>query len=209
MYIVHAICERIVWLAAFFATRVLGSFKLVGKENIKGVPRPLLIISNHISFWDPMAIGSLFPFFSSYIPIIFMAADEFFKNPVLKAFFWLTNTIPANKGMGYDVSLKKPREVLKNGGVFLTFPAGQRHFDGSVQKPKRGAAILAIEIPNLTILPVNIKMSTLKWRISDIILRKKKITFTAGRPFKLRDITNSENPDEVAVILADEISKLS
>ena len=167
-----------------------------------------MIISNHISFWDPMTIGSLFPFFSTYLPITFMAGDEFFKNPILKAFFWLTNTIPANKGKGYDVSLKKPREVLKNGEVFLIFPGGQRHFDGSIQKPRRGAAILALEIPNLTILPINIKMSTLKWRLADIILRRKKITFTAGRPFKLRDITDSENPDEVADVLAEEISRL-
>jgi 1-acyl-sn-glycerol-3-phosphate acyltransferase len=173
MYIIYVICQELNWIAAFFATRILGSFKFIGKENIKGIPRPLMIISNHISLWDPMAIGSLFPFISKYIPMTFMAADEFFRNPILKAFFWLTNTVPANKGMGYDVSLKKPREALKNGRVFLIFPGGQRHSDGSIQKPRRGAAILAMEMPNLTILPVNIKT------------------------------------DEVAAILAEEVSKLA
>ena len=209
MFIIHAICERMVWLVTCFVTRILGSFKIIGRENIKEIPTPLMIISNHISFWDPMTIGTLFPFFSKYIPITFMAADEFFKNPVLKIFFWLTNTIPTNRGAGYDVSLKKPREILKNGGVFLIFPSGQRHFDGSVQKPKRGAAILALETPNLVILPINIKMSTLKWKPADIILRRKRITLAAGKPFKLRDVTNSEDPDEIAIILAEEISKLA
>lgn len=182
---------------------------IAGSENIKNAPTPLMIISNHISFWDPMAIGTLFPFFSKYIPITFIAADEFFMNPFLRFFFWLTSTIPANKGMGYGISLKKPREVLKNGGVFLIFPAGRRRFDGSVQNPKRGAAILALEIPDLAILPVNIKMSTLKWNLLDIVSRKKKITFEVGKPFKLGNITNIDNPDEVAVLLANEISKLA
>lgn len=209
MYIIHAICQRIVGLAAFFPTRVLGSFKFIGKENIKGIPRPLMVIANHVSLWDPMVIGPLFPFFSKYYPFTLMAADEFFENPIFRIFFWLTNTASAHKGMGYDVSLKKPREDLKNGGVFLIFPGGQRHSDGSIQKPRRGAAILAMEMPNLTILPINIKISTLKWKLSDIILRRKKITFTAGKPFKLRDITSSENTDEVAEILAEEISKLA
>lgn len=209
MYVIHSICERIVWLVTFFVTRILGSFEVIGKDNIKKVSRPLMIVSNHVSFWDPMTIGTLFPFFSKYLPITFIAADEFFKNPIIRIFFWLTNTIPANKGKGLDVSLKTPREVLKKGGVFQIFPGGQRHQDGSIQKPKHGAAVLALEMPNLTILPINIKMSTLKWNLIDIILRRKKITFNVGKPFKLQEITNSQDMDEVAVILAEEVSKLS
>lgn len=207
MFIIHSICERIVWIVTFFITRVFGSFKTEGKENIKNIPRPLMIISNHISFWDPMTIGTLFPFFSKYLPITFMAADEFFKNPFMRAFFWLTNTIPANKGKGIDVSLKKPREILKSRGVFLTFPQGQRHLEGEPPKPKRGAAFLALEMPELTILPVFIEMSR-GWGLVKIFLRRKKITLKVGRPFKLAEISQSNDPTEVAQDLADEIFRL-
>lgn len=207
MFVIHSICERIVWVVAFFVTRIFGSFEFIGKENIKGVPRPLMIISNHVSFWDPMTIGTLFPFFSKYLPMTFMAADEFFKNPVLRAFFWLTNTIPANKGKGIDVSLKKPREVLKNGGVFLIFPQGRRHLGDEPPKPKKGSAFLAMEMPGLTILPVFIEMSR-GWGLVKILLRRKKITLKVGRPFKLSEITASREIGEVALALSDEIFKL-
>ena len=136
-----------------------------------------------------------------------MAADEFFRNPFLKAFFWLTNTLPAQKGKGIDVSLKKPMEILKNGGVFLTFPQGKRHLGGEQPKSRRGPAFLALEMPELTILPVFIEMSR-GWGLVKILLRRKKITLKAGRPFKLAEISQSHDPTEVAQDLADEIFKL-
>ena len=48
-----------------------------------------------------------------------MVADEYYKLPVLKQFFILTNTFPAHRGEGLDISLKRPREVLKNKGIVL------------------------------------------------------------------------------------------
>lgn len=199
MYIVHAICERVVWIVTFFVTRVISSFQVVGQKNLKGVPRPLMIISNHVSFWDPMTIGTLFPFFSRYLPITFMVADEYYRNPILKIFFILTRTLPTHRGEGLDVSLKGPREVLRNKGVFLIFPMGQRHSEDEKPRPKRGAAVLALEMQNeLTILPTFIKMPP--WG-----LKRKKISINVGRPFKLREITDSQNVNDIAQILSDEI----
>lgn len=131
-----------------------------------------------------------------------MVADEYYRLPVLKQFFILTNTFPAYRGEGLDVSLKEPRRVLQHNGVFLIFPMGQRHSGDEKPRPRRGAAVLALEMQNeLTILPMFVKMPP--WG-----LRRKKISINVGQPFKLREITDSLNVNDVAQILSDEIFKL-
>ncbi|MBI4120337.1 MAG: 1-acyl-sn-glycerol-3-phosphate acyltransferase [Parcubacteria group bacterium] len=203
---IQTLFQRIVWLVTFAGTRVFSSFRIVGQDNIQNLSRPLLIIANHRSFWDPFVIGTVFPISSEYLPLGFMVADEYYK--WLRPFFWLTRTYPAKKGQGMDISLKAPRRVLKTGGVFLIFPAGHRYYLGRPPRPRRGAAVLALETPQLTILPIYLKTIS-GWRIQDFLLKRKNITVVVGRPFKLEELTSSRNVDEVSQILADEIYKLN
>ncbi|MEK7608945.1 MAG: hypothetical protein AAB476_00490, partial [Patescibacteria group bacterium] len=70
---------------------------------------------------------------------------------------------------------------------------------GSPPRPRRGAAALAIEMPNLGILPVYLKVGD-RYGL--------KTTITVGRIFKLSEITASREVSEVAQILSDEIFKL-
>ncbi|MEK9174395.1 MAG: lysophospholipid acyltransferase family protein [Patescibacteria group bacterium] len=197
MYWIYAIFERVTWLFTFVLTRFFGSFKVIGRENLTGLPRPLMVIANHHTFFDPLIIGTLFPFFSRYIPIAFMVDDKYYNNPFLKFFFRLTQTFPSYYSRGLDVSLRGPRQVLKNGGVFLIFPEGERHTAGPRPRPKRGAATLALERPHLTILPINLGYDS-----------NKKATATIGRPFKLSNITTNSDLETVSRLLAEEIYKL-
>ncbi|MDP3764562.1 MAG: lysophospholipid acyltransferase family protein [bacterium] len=196
MIIVYAVAQRIVWLVTFICSRFFGSFKIMGQENLKNLPRPLMIISNHQGFFDPLIIGTLFPFFSHYLPITFMVDDRYYKNIFLRPFFILTQTFPSYYGQGLAVSLRKPRQVLQSKGVFLIFPTGERHNSGSLPRPKRGAAVLALEIPELTILPVYIKLD----QGTQIIV---------GRAFKLNKITPSQEVETVSQLLAEKIYNLN
>lgn len=207
MIIIQAIFERIAWLFTYAGVHLFSSFKIISKQNLKGLERPLLIIANHRSLWDPFIIGTLFPFFSTkYLPIGFMVNDRYYK--WLRPFFWLTRSFPANRGKGLDVSLKVPRRILSSGGVFLIFPAGQRHYLGRAPRPKRGAAVLALEMLWLNILPIYLNTVSC-WSIKDFLLRRKSIKVAVGKSFKLKEKTNSRNVNEVARVLADEIFKLS
>ncbi|MDP3763998.1 MAG: lysophospholipid acyltransferase family protein [bacterium] len=197
MVIVYAIFQRIVWLVTFICSRFFGSFKIVGQENLKNIPKPLMIISNHKTFFDPLVIGTVFPFFSNYLPITFMVDDRYYKNIFLKPFFLLTQTFPSYYGQGLDVSLRKPRKILKNNGVFLIFPTGERHTYGPRPRPKRGAAVLATEKPDLNIVPMYISVS------------KGKTTLSIGKHFRLNDITDSQDIETVSQLLAEKIYNLS
>lgn len=158
-----------------------------------------MIMANHRSFFDPLIIGTVFPFFSKYIPLAFMVDDKYYNNPFLKIFFRLTQTFPSRYGQGLEVSLRGPRQVLQNGGVFLIFPSGERHLNPAdpPPRPRRGGAVLALEMPNLTILPVYIKSE------------RGGIQITVGRAFKLAELTSSPDIETVSQLLAEETYKLN
>jgi len=205
---IQKIFQALIWIFTFISTRIFSSIKIHGSENLKNIDKPLMIIANHRSLWDPFVIGTLFPLFSQYLPLSFMAADRYYKIPFLKPFFWLTRTFPANKGKGLDISLKGPRQVLKSNGVFLIFPAGQRHYLGRQPRPRRGATILALEMPQLNILPIYLKTIS-GWSIIDFLFKHKSIQIIIGRPFKAYQKTSSKNVNKISRILADEIFKLN
>lgn len=200
-------CQRLTWIFTFISLKLFSSFKVVGRENLKNLPRPLLIIANHRSFWDPLVIGTLFPLFSKYLPIGFMVADAYYDSP-LKPIFWLTNTCPARKGRGLDASLAAFRLILKDKGVAVIFPIGKRHYLGRPPRPRRGAAVLALETAQLTILPLYLKTVS-RWKITDFFWKRKKIQIIIGRPFKLNEITFSRDVNEVTRFMAKEIFKLN
>ena len=208
MRVIQFIFQLIAWTVFFVVTRVFSRFKIVGQENLKNLTGPLLIISNHRTLADPFIVGTLFKPSPQYLPMGFMVADFFYKNIFLKPLFVLLRTFPAHKGEGLDISLKEPRQLLKDGGVFLIFPAGKRHSTGPAPRPKRGAAVLALDMPNITILPIYIKISP-GWGLKDLILRRKKIEIFAGEPFKLREKTKSQNVNKVSRFFADEILRLA
>ncbi|MEK7564864.1 MAG: lysophospholipid acyltransferase family protein [Patescibacteria group bacterium] len=197
MIIIYAIFQRIVWLVTFICSRFFGSFKIIGHENLKYLKKPVMIISNHQGFFDPLIIGTVFPFFSNYLPITFMVDDKYYKNIFLKPFFLLTQTFPSYYGQGLDVSLREPRKILQNGGVFLIFPTGERHTYGPRPRPKRGAAVLAIEMPDINIVPIYISAN------------KGKTVLNIGHNFKLKEITESQDIETVSQLLAEKIYNLN
>ncbi len=74
-------CQRLTWIFTFIYIKLFGSFKIIGHENLKNLPRPLLIIANHRGLWDPLVIGALFPLFSKYLSLGFMVADDYYDSP--------------------------------------------------------------------------------------------------------------------------------
>ena len=208
MRVTQYIFQLIAWGVFFVATRVLARFKIEGRENLKNLTGPVLIIANHRTLADPFIVGTLLKPSPKYLPMGFMVADFFYKNIFLKPFLFLLRAYPTHRGEGLDISLKEPRRLLKSGGVFLIFPAGKRHSTGPAPRPKRGAAVLALEMPHITILPIYTKINS-GWGLKDLILRRKKIEVFVGQAFKLRDKTKSYNVNEVSRFFADEILRLA
>lgn len=128
---------------------ILPFYWLVAKTTIEGehfLPHDgsVILVSNHISFIDPISLGYLGR--RRKRQIHFLAKDSLFKNPILGKFFRACGQIPVERGTERAAdSLIHARESLASGHVVGIFPESTMPED-LVQLPlKSGALRLAAE----------------------------------------------------------------
>jgi len=128
-----------------------------GKENIPK-NEPYLIIANHNSHLDILAIMSMYKS-SELINVNPVAAsDYFFKNKYLK---WvslnLIGIIPINRKIKREGNAHPLDEVyrkIEEGKTLIIFPEGSRGEPEQLQKFKNGIGHIAKKYPDLKILPI-------------------------------------------------------
>jgi cytidylate kinase len=157
--------------ARFFARWFL-DFELHGLDRI---PRkgPLIVASNHISFWDPPLVGAHLP-----REMHFVAKAELFHNPLFGALIRSYNSIPIQRGAKARSGLRGAEEVLAAGGAVLIFPEGTRNKSGELMAPRAGVGRLAAA----TRTPVAPACITGSNQIRRSMRRKVKIRVTFGSP---------------------------
>jgi len=103
--------------------------------------RSCVIISNHLSYLDPLLFVSVFKKHKTIVKPVF------FKVPV---FGWLLRSsgyIPAISGDGLDIKameqMQSLRQYMESGGVLFIFPEGRRSRDGNVGALNKGAFKIA------------------------------------------------------------------
>lgn len=107
-----------------------------GVENLPA-EGPVVLASNHASFWDPMLVAAAFP-----RPVGFMARDTLFRFPLFGRYISSLNAFPVNRADPF-AALKVCGDRLDRGEVVLIFPEGTRTRDGRLGQMKGGAAMLA------------------------------------------------------------------
>jgi len=209
MRLVYTLGQRLVWIFTYVATRLFTNFKIENRQHLRNLPKPLLIIANHRSYWDPMIIGTLFPLFSfEYLPLGFMADDSLYERKLFRIFFKLTGTYPARRGQGYDISLAYPRYLLSRNRAFLLFPFGKILLDDSSDvQPQRGIAMLAKEFTGLTILPIYLH-TTPNLNMFRFLFKRVDMKVIVGEPFMIDPGMRSQSPENLAYRLAEQIVRL-
>jgi 1-acyl-sn-glycerol-3-phosphate acyltransferase len=120
--------------------------------GMDGIPPegPLLIVSNHVTYFDPFWIGV-----RCYRRIRFMAWDKIFNfAPAGKLFRWF-GAFPVSLTNPESGAYKTALRILREGGALVIFPEAGRSPDGSLMPFKDGAANLAIKT-RATIVPVSV-----------------------------------------------------
>jgi len=116
---------------------------------------PFIICSNHQSFIDPIILGGVLPWQVFRDTFAVGTSDIFGKGFMRTLARWVrvvvvdpdANLIPAMRAGAFG---------LRNGGVLLLYPEGERSIDGPPKTFKKGAAILSIHI-QAPIVPVAIE----------------------------------------------------
>jgi 1-acyl-sn-glycerol-3-phosphate acyltransferase len=143
-----------VWYEAAYWTTMavltLGfSLRYTGKRNIpkKG---PVLLIANHQSFLDPLAVGLASPRHLS-----FLARKTLFNNRLFGGLLRSLNTVPVDQQGIAKEGMKAILEKLREGRPVLVFPEGERTWRGNIQPLKPGIQLL-IKRTHCPIVPVGI-----------------------------------------------------
>lgn len=118
--------------------------KTVNRHNER-FEKPAIIIANHTSFLDILAVGMLSP------KIIFLVSDWVYNSPIFGRGVRLAGFYPVSGGI--DNGVGHLREKVAQGFSLMVFPEGTRSVDNSVKRFHKGAFFLAQEF-GLDIIPV-------------------------------------------------------
>lgn len=122
------------------------------KQGWKNVPRkgPVLLVANHQSFLDPIAVG-----LTACRELSYLARKSLFKKPFLDIYLKSVGCCPVDlEGIAKE-GIRTTIDLLSNGRAVLVFPEGTRSEDGLMQDLKPGIQLL-IRKSNAIVVPVGI-----------------------------------------------------
>jgi len=127
------------------------SFYDYTQSGTANVPRngPVIFAANHVSFYDPPAIGACLDRRINYF-----ARDTLFKGLFGKGLVEI-GTIPVARENAEVKSLKAIFKSLRAGGTVAIYPEGTRSTDGQLMEPKPGAGMIACK-SKATVIPTRL-----------------------------------------------------
>ncbi len=157
--------------------------KIHGFQQFNTIKKPIIVISNHLSYLDVPLIGSILP-----IRFIFPVNPEVAHLPIVRIGKRFTQIFPLKPN---QPQLLRPFiEMIKNMSNGMIFPEGQRSATGNLLKIYKGTALCA-QRTNASLLPVI--LDGLQYHTTtrkELALPKRvfpKINVTIGAPFKIEN----------------------
>ncbi len=129
---VYAFSRFVCWLML----RAFWRLEVVGVEHIPPTG-PLIVACNHVSYFDPPALGA-----AATRPIAYMAKGQLFAIPLLGRLIAALGAFPIERSRGDVAALKAAAALVARGAALGIFPEGTRNRHGGV-KPQMGVALLA------------------------------------------------------------------
>ena len=151
--------------------------------------KPVMIIANHTSFLDILAIGMLHP------KIIFMVNDWVYNSPVFGSAAKLAGAYPVSGGIENGEAFLK--EKVAQGFSIIAFPEGTRSSTNKIKRFHKGAFYLAQQF-ELDILPVLIHGNSEVLPKGSFIIRDGSITIELLPRIKAHDTQYGKNYSERA-----------
>lgn len=165
---------RFVQLSFPWLCRCLGGWRVQGLEN---VPERggAVIASNHLSFLDPVVVGSALRRRTYY----FAKAELF-----VPVFGWIIRKCYAfevERGGADMAAAREAIKLLRSGELLTMFPEGTRSRDGKLQELSTGAAMLASR-GGVPIIPCAVRGTNQVLPIGAKRLRRGKVAVSFGEP---------------------------
>jgi long-chain acyl-CoA synthetase len=192
------------------AMLLLGWPRVRGREALRGVEGPVLVVANHLTFFDPAYVLEALP--GRFRRKLAVAMDGelleslrkpppgtgFFRALADRAAYWLVvtvyNVFPLPLRAGFRKSFSFAGDLVDRGWSVLVFPEGARTRDGQMSPFRGGIGLLAKRL-RVPVLPIyldgmfELKAAGKRWA------RPGQIKVSIGAPKNFKD---SESPEEIA-----------
>lgn len=154
-----------------------------GREHIPA--GPFIIVSNHVSNWDPVALGVAF----ADRQVRALGKQELFELPILGRIAHWTGGIPIRRGEADREAIAQCKAALQAGEPLIILPEGTRSRTGALNEGKMGIVFIA-QITNVPVLPVAVtgtRAMGWPWRRGTVLVR-------FGPPFSIP--RNERRPEQ-------------
>ncbi|WP_276967775.1 MMPL family transporter [Chryseobacterium sp.] len=178
-------------ILARFLTSVLYSNPFVKKKVIKNTAedfsKPAVIIANHTSFLDTLAIAM------ATHKIIYLVNDWVYQSPVFGKLVRALGFYPVSQGI--ENGMDKLKEKVEQGYSLVVFPEAERSYTNDVKRFHKGAFFLAEQF-GLDILPLYIHGNSEVLPKGDFIIYDGSITVKVGNRVSKDDMSFGQNYSE-------------
>jgi long-chain acyl-CoA synthetase len=202
------------------ATMLMAHPRIRGRENLRGVEGPVLVIANHITQIDVgfvlaavptrlrhrLAVAMLGEMLQSmrHPPSEFGFFKRWFEKSCYALVVALFNVFPLPQQTGFRESFSFAGESADRGYSILVFPEGRRTQDGKLQPFRSGIGMLALNL-NLPIVPVRIDGLFELKQSGKKLTRIGTVTVTIGAPVSCEP---GVEPEALALQLEERMASL-
>lgn len=169
--------------------------KTYGQDNVPREGR-IVLVCNHISEYDPPAVGSVIPRETYY------AAKAGLFRGLLGTILRYINGIPVRRQGSDKEAIKAMVKALQEDKAVLIFPEGTRSLDPNGLDPKAGVGMIAM-MGDSDLLPIRIAGTR---EVPKSIFKPGKVTVQFGKRISLSELSKgSADRKETYKKIADEI----
>ena len=145
------------------------------RERVREMTSPYVMIGNHISAMDPVAIG----FLIKGQPV-YLATTQIDKNRLVHWLLIHLNVIFVDKSRLDMEALRQCSKAIRSGRILVIFPEGTRFHEGMMEDIKNGASLLILR-NRVPVLPVYLDKKVRPFRITRAFV---------GNPIPAEDLWN-------------------
>lgn len=167
--------------------RAMLALEVRGAEHVP-LTGGCVLASNHISFWDPVAVGAASP-----REAWFLAKQELFAVPLFGAIIRAHNAIPIKRASSDRAGVDRASKLVASGRALLIFPEGGRSIPGVFRPPRPGVGMIALEAGGAPIVPAFVSGTR---PAVPSLLRRTRARVTFGPPIWPRDVEEIRGLDD-------------